>query len=119
MAARKNKIKHDEKTKEAIRATQLVNFLAKAALDEKQGKKIDPVRVAAAKAVLPFLRPVLSAVEQTNVDPRDKLDPAELAVKLASMFHANPGLYEQVMALRDAANKQPSVNTQEEKHTTH
>ena len=93
MAARVNKILHDEKTKDAIRASQLVNFLTRAALSEKSGKPVDQGRIAAAKAVLPFLKPALSAVEQTIVDERDTADAGELELKLRALYDARPELF--------------------------
>lgn len=119
MAARKNKIKHDEKTKEAIRASQLVNFLADAALKDKQGKKVDPTRVAAAKAVLPFLRPQLSAVEQTNVEPRDQLKDDEILARLQALVIEKPHLLDQLNALRSATNTPSPQVSSEDKRVTH
>lgn len=100
MAARINKIKHDEKTKDKIRASQLLNFLANAALRARKGKPVDPVRVAAAKAALPFLLPTLSSIEQTVHDERDTADPNVIAARLAALFNEKPELFEQVIALR-------------------
>lgn len=110
MAARKTKIKHDEKTKEKIRATQLVNFLSSAALRAKKGKPVDANRIAAAKAVLPFLRPALQSVEQTIVDERDKQDPAELEAKLRALYDARPELFAFMQA--KAPQQSSDVTTQ-------
>lgn len=93
MAARKRKVKHDEKTKDAIRATQLVNFLTNAALAKKKGKSVNSARIAAAKAVLPFLKPQLSSVEQTIHDPKDTLDPVEIEAKLKALYDSRPELF--------------------------
>lgn len=119
MAARKNKPLHDEKTKDKIRATQLVNFLTSAALRAKKGKSVDQGRIAAAKAVLPFLKPALSSVEQTIVDDRDKADPAELAQRLAAMFDQKPELFEQVVALRTAAIEKQSAQASAQHSVKH
>ena len=89
MAARKNKIKHDEATKDAIRASQLVNFLHKQALSGED-VKVDPAKVNAAKAVLPFLKPTLSSVEQTNHAPTR--NPEEIMNEIRAMLEAKPEL---------------------------
>ena len=112
MAARKNKIKHDEKTKEKIRASQLVNFLADAALKQNS---VDPVRVAAAKAVLPFLRPTLASVEQTNIDPRDAVDPGALLQQLQALIAEKPHLLE----LLKASAPQQLAETVPQEHVKH
>ncbi len=119
MAARTNKVQHDEKTKQKIRASQLLNFLASAALRAKKGKPVDPVRVAAAKAALPFLMPTLASVEQTIVDDRDKADAGQLAARLAALFNEKPGLFEQVMALKNDANAQQQAQEQQPAQVTH
>lgn len=49
------------------------------------------------------LRPVLSAVEQTNIDPRDKKDPALLVQSLSAMFDQKPELWDQLLKIRGAA----------------
>lgn len=65
MAARKNKIEHDDKTKERIRASQLLNRLNKCAKGEIEMSR---VQVQAAKIVIGKVIPDLKAIELSNKD---------------------------------------------------
>lgn len=63
MAARKNKIRHDENTKAKIQASQLVNRLQ----DYIFGRcKMEPAAVSAALGLLRKTLPDLSSVESKN-----------------------------------------------------
>lgn len=81
--------------------------------------KPEEVRMRAADILLPYQKPRLAAVEQTIVDPRDSQDPAALAQKLAAMFNEKPELFDQVVALRNAANQPAAPVSTEEKRVTH
>lgn len=63
MAARKNKIYHDEKTKGLIRASQLLNRLESFAKGEIQ---MDAAQVNAAKIVIGKYIPDMRAIEHTG-----------------------------------------------------
>ena len=66
MAARKNKINHDEKTKKLIQASQLVNRLISFANDECE---MSSAQVNAAKIVIGKYIPDLSSVQvKSDVD---------------------------------------------------
>lgn len=65
------------------------------------------------------LRPTLSAVESTVHDTRDAADPAALAARLAALFHEKPALFDQVMALRSAANAPREPVKKDETRVTH
>jgi hypothetical protein len=56
-------------------------------------KRDDAIRMQASNILLPYMKPRLAAIEQTNIDPRDKLDPAELEAKLRAMYDAHPELF--------------------------
>lgn len=100
MAARTNKITHDEATKDRIKGSQLVNLLSAIALGEKD---VSEKQINAAKAVLPFIRPALSTVEQTITDSRDKLSEDQVLAELQGLFIAKPYLLDKLIQLRDAA----------------
>ena len=100
MAARSNKITHDEATKDRIRGSQLVNLLSDIALGQKE---VSEKQINAAKAVLPFIRPALSTVEQTITDSRDKLSEDQVLAELQGLFIAKPYLLDKLIQLRDAA----------------
>lgn len=84
MAARKNKIRHDENTKAKIRASQLVNRLQAYIFGDV---KLEPSQVTAALGLLrktiPDLSSVQSKVDLRRVDPATIAD-AELAAVIAS-----------------------------------
>lgn len=65
MAARKNKIKHDEPTKRRIQASQLLNRLNSFAKNEV---KMTSAQVLAAKVVIGKSIPDLKAIEHTGKD---------------------------------------------------
>jgi hypothetical protein len=65
MAARKNKITHDDKTKRLIQASQLLNRLISFANDECE---MSAAQVAAAKVVIGKYIPDLKSMEISNKD---------------------------------------------------
>lgn len=60
MAARKNRIRHDDETRNKIRASQLINRLHQCVDGEVE---LDATQVSAAKALLNKVLPDLSQVE--------------------------------------------------------
>lgn len=46
------------------------------------------------------LRPTLQAVEQTNIDPQDKLDENQILTKLGALIDAHPDLLQRALAAR-------------------
>ena len=112
MAARTRKILHDDGTRDAIRATQILNVLEKHATSKKG--KLAASRIAAARAALPFLRPTLQAVEQTNVNQDDMLTDDQVFNKLAALVQAHPDLLQRLIATQAQANpgiKQAELST--------
>ena len=77
MAARKNKIKHDEKTKRLISASQLLNRLTSFANGEVE---LSAAQVNAAKVVIGKSIPDQKAIEMTGADG-ESLIPAVVRVK--------------------------------------
>jgi hypothetical protein len=65
MAARTNKPLHDDKTKERIRASQLLNRLTQCANGEVE---LSPAQIQAAKIVIGKIIPDLKAIEHSGPD---------------------------------------------------
>lgn len=63
MAARVNKIRHDEETRAKIQASQLINRLQDYALN---GGELDPSRIKAIEILLKKTLPDLSSVEHSG-----------------------------------------------------
>lgn len=63
MAARKEKITHDDKTKHLIRASQLLNRLNSHAVGEVE---MTPTQIQAAKIVIGKVIPDLKAIEHSG-----------------------------------------------------
>jgi hypothetical protein len=70
MAARKNKILHAEKTKDLIRASQLLNRLNSFAVGKIEMSR---AQVAAAEIVIRKVVPDLKAVELTGNGPNNEI----------------------------------------------
>jgi hypothetical protein len=66
-----------------------INYLAKIMLDTQ---KDDAIRMRAADILLPFVRPKLSAVEQTNIDPALATSEGELIAQLRGLADNDPAL---------------------------
>lgn len=67
MAARTNKIKHDEQTRAKIKAAQIINRLE----DHLMGKvDLTPAQVSSAKTLLAKVLPDLKAVEHSGEQTR-------------------------------------------------
>jgi hypothetical protein len=98
MAARTNKLKIDQKTKDEIRGSQLVNMLVEYGKTGKyRGNPVDPNRITAARSVLPFLRPTFSSVEQTIIDSADRVSESDLLSKLQALVTAYPDLVRKLL----------------------
>lgn len=105
MAARDDSV-HKEKTKDLIRGTQLVNLLTQyAETGEYNGKPVDANRIAAARAALPFIRPALQSVEQTQVNDFDNMSEDEMLGLVNALITSNPGLIQKLgIGLRPVDN---------------
>jgi len=74
MAARKNKIRHDEETRAKIKSSQLINFLQNHVIN---GTPAEKTQITAAVALLKKTLPDLQAIEGSldiNVSHEDALD---------------------------------------------
>lgn len=75
--------------------------------DAREGKiKLDAAQLKAMEIRYSRLRPMLSAVEQTIVDPREQQDPADLEAKLRALHDARPELFSFLQPKRDASTQQ-------------
>ena len=70
-------------------ATGTLAYLTRLVTDHR---KDDQVRMQAANILLPYLRPKLSAVEQTNINPEDQKTDAQLRAELAAILAKDPSL---------------------------
>jgi hypothetical protein len=87
-----------------------MRYLLKIATDSN---KPESVRLQAAKTALPYLKPALSAVEQTVIEPAATKTDEELLQSIADLICANPDLVQRALALNAQAN--PSVQPVESK----
>lgn len=86
-SAARSKTQQERDTLAALRIEQLLD-------DAREGKvQLAPDRLKAIELRYARLRPMLSAVEQTTVDERDKADPADLEAKLKALHDARPELF--------------------------
>jgi hypothetical protein len=116
MAARKLKPHHQEEVKAKIQTSQLVNFLQAHALKGEESK-IDPTRIKAAEILLARSLPTLSAVEQTSINPDDKLDDSALLERFKALIAANPDLLQIVTQSSNNAPIAPCADAQTEGKT--
>lgn len=84
--------------------------------DHREGKiKLDSGQLKAIEIRYSRLRPMLSAIEQTVIDPRDKQEPADLEAKMRALFDSNPELF----AFLQANAPQQTPVEDPEKRVTH
>ena len=116
MAARTVKPRNTESVLQRIRASQLVEMLNKHAVDGADSK-IDPTRIKAAEILLARVLPVLSAVEQTTINPDDALTEGQIILKFQSLISAFPDLREKLLA--EPVRVAPGVPNTEPETVTH
>jgi hypothetical protein len=90
--------KHDEATKDKIRAELLSKRLEKYA--KARGKQIakhhmEPAQVAAAKVLIERGKPALQAIEQTNLNPMDQMSEGEIREQVRALITLHPWLLEE------------------------
>ena len=81
-------IKMKDKTKEKIRATQLMNLLT----DNANGGKMTPAQVQSASIVLKKLVPDLSAVEQKIVNEKDAMSEEAILEQMRMILESDPSI---------------------------
>ena len=75
-------------------------------------KRDDHVRMQAANILLPYLRPKLSAVEQTNISPEEQQSEADITAKMAALLEANPEFLTKVLAMQKTEPEEPIPDEQ-------
>lgn len=99
----------NRRTRAALHATQTgelggggenpVDFLLRVM---RNPRKPDALRIEAAKAVAPYLRPKLSAVEVTNTEPDDNMSEAEIKERFNKLLSEHPDLMERLRLMASA-----------------
>lgn len=108
----RSKTQQEKDTLAALRIEQLLD-------DAREGKiALDQSKLKAIEIRYSRLRPVLSAVEQTTVDPREQQDPAELESKLRALHDARPELFA-FLQPKPAASTQQEAPAQTTRQVTH
>lgn len=92
-------------------ARKTIAFLQKIVDDPS---KPEDVRMRAADILLPYQSPKLAAIEQTIVEPKDKLDPKELEGSLTAMINEKPELLEAIITL--SVRKAPELHARLVRH---
>jgi hypothetical protein len=77
-------------------ADRTIESLLRVANDESRDVA---TRTQAANAALPYVKPRLAAVEQTNIDPGDTQTEADILAKLRDVILHSPTLVEQVVTI--------------------
>lgn len=80
--------------------------------NEFEIKEVNPAVVSALKIRYDKLRPTLSAVEQTNIEPDQKLSESDLLARMGELIAAHPQLAAQ--AIGEYAKKQQVAAQQSE-----
>jgi hypothetical protein len=105
MAARSLRRNPNQLETDAIKASQLINVLNNHAIGKLE--TLSDSRIAAARAALPYLRPALSAIEQTVHNADDTLTEEQLIDKFQAVIADNPGLLQRLNAVQ--AKLKPGV----------
>jgi hypothetical protein len=89
--------KHDDATRDKMRAEHLAKRLyafAAGEKDEETGEKVemDAARIAAAKILIDKGKPNLQAIEQTNVSEFEQMSEEEILGLVNALITSNPGL---------------------------
>ena len=90
-------------------ASSTLAYLARIVND---ARKDDQTRMQAANVLLPYLRPKLSAVEQTNINANDLKSEADLTAELVAMFAGDRTLLPRLEELMKVGSAQPDPDTQ-------
>jgi hypothetical protein len=94
--------RHDEHTKDKIRAEQLSRRLfkfAKAKGEKVKENDMTQGQVAAARVLIERGKPALQAIEQTNINPLDTASPEEIQEQVKALITSRPEL---LMSILDA-----------------
>lgn len=109
---------HDEASIDKMRAEKLARRLYKYA--NAKGKAIDkyrmePAQVQAGKVLIDRGKPVLQAIEQTEVNQFDKMDQAEIEEHIRALISSNPELAARLgirpQLVQEAPQQKHDINT--------
>jgi hypothetical protein len=109
--------KHDDATRDRMRAEHLARRLyafAAKEKDEETGElvEMDATRIAAAKILIDKGKPNLQAVEQTQVNDWDNMSEDEMVAMVNALITSNPGLIQKLgIGLRPVDPAPNAVNT--------
>ena len=96
MAAR-IRAEHQESVVSKIQTSQLVNRLQ----NHIDGKiELQPTQIKAIEMLLARTMPTLSAVEQTTIEPDQKLSEVDILGKITALLAAHPDLVQQALAMQ-------------------
>lgn len=87
--------KHDDATKDKIRAELLAQRLykfAKAKGERREKMDMSTAQVAAAKVLIERGKPALQAIEQREDNPWERLTPEEIGEQIKALITAHPEL---------------------------
>lgn len=93
--------KHDDATRDKMRAEHLARRLyayAAREKDEETGEEVDmdAGRIAAAKILIDKGKPNLQAIEQTEVNQWDRMSEEEMLGLIQALITSNPGLIQKL-----------------------
>ena len=92
--------RHDDATKDKIRAEMLSKRLekyAKAKGKQVEKYRMEPAQVAAAKVLIERGKPALQAIEQTNINPLEQMSPEEIEEQAKALITARVSLVCQLL----------------------
>lgn len=78
-----------------LEGTETLAFLVRIANDSRRDEK---TRMEAASIALPYLRPKLSAVEQTVINPEESMSEEQIVSKLEALIAGNPDIVQRALA---------------------
>ena len=85
-------------------ASSTLSYLSRIVTDRKRD---DQVRMQAANILLPYLRPKLSAVEQTTISDKDQESHEDIMAKLNALVNSQPELLRHLLDAQREAVPEP------------
>ena len=106
MAARKLKPRHQDEVKAKIQVSALIHRLNKHISGEVE---LSQTQLKAIEMLLARTMPTLTAVEQTTINPDDKLTEEQIMSKFQQLIDAFPDLLTKLLAER--AKSEPGIKS--------
>ncbi len=101
----------EQGTKDAIRAELAAQFLENVMTAKRKPKSDQSIKVAAAKALLPYGKPALQSIEQTTADKFDDMNEEGLKDYILALIRSKPEL---LAPIRDALTNVSAVQPDNE-----